>query len=349
MFNKINFKGLITLLLVAGVFILAFIIIKPILVPIIYGILLAYIFYPIYKFLLKKIKNKNLTAIIVCFGLLIILLIISFLIFQHLFSQIIDFYLSIQKFDFTKIADKLLPKFISTSEISASISGYLSNYISTLIENFLKMFREFIFDLPVVLLKLFIVIFVFFFSLRDGEKAVEFVKSLSPLKKETEDRFFSHLKDITNSVLLGQIVVGIIQGLAAGIGYFIFGVSNALLLTSITIITSMIPIIGAWIVWVPVDIYLFATGNSGAGIGLLIYGILLISTIDNVIRFIIVSKRTKINSVIVLLGMIGGLFVFGFLGLIIGPLVLAYVVLIAELYVKNSVKDGLIFNQENNK
>ena len=94
-------------------------------------------------------------------------------------------------------------------------------------------------------------------------------------------------------------------------------------------------------------IFLFATGNSGAGIGLLIYGIIIVSTIDNIIRFLIVSKRTKLNSVIVLLGMIGGLFTFGFLGLIIGPLSLAYVLLIAELYVKNSLKDGLIFEKEN--
>ena len=347
MFTKPNFKNLIILLLTIGIFILAIIVIKPIIIPIIYGLLLAYIFSPVYKFLLKKLKNKNLTAGIICLGLLIILLGISILIFQHLFDQIINFYINIQKIDFTKIAEQMLPEFISSSEISTTVSGYLNNYISTLIETFLKMFKEFIFDLPVIILKLFIVIFIFFFSLRDGDKALEFIKSLSPLKKETEDRFFNHLKEITNLVLLGQIVVGIVQGLTAGIGYFIFGVPNALLLTSITMITAIIPIIGAWIIWIPVVIFLFATGNSGAGIGLLIYGIIIVSTIDNIIRFLIVSKRTKLNSVIVLLGMIGGLFTFGFLGLIIGPLSLAYVLLIAELYVKNSLKDGLIFEKEN--
>ncbi|MDD5193823.1 MAG: AI-2E family transporter [Candidatus Nanoarchaeia archaeon] len=343
MFNKINFKDLIILLLIAVIFIIAFFVIKPIIIPMIYGILLAYIFYPIYKFFLKKIKNKNISALIVCAGLIIILLAITFLIFQNLFSQVINFYLGIQKFDFTNMAERLLPKFISTSQISTSISGYLNNYISTMIEDFIKIFKDFIFNLPIIMIKLFVVILVFFFSLRDGEKGIEFLKSLSPLKKETEEKFFTHLKDVTNSVLWGQIVIGIIQGIVAGIGYFIFHVENPLLLTSITIITSMIPIIGAWIVWVPVDIYLFATGNTGLGIGLLIYGIVVVSTVDNIIRMLIVSKRTKINSVIVLLGMIGGLFMFGFLGLIIGPLALAYVVLIAELYVKNNVKEGLVF------
>lgn len=346
MFNKLNFKDLIILILVVGIFILAAIIIKPLIIPIIYGILLAYIFYPVYKFFLKRLKNENLTASIICFGLIVIIVFVSFLIFQPLFRQSINLYLQIQKIDFVQIAEKILPNAISSSEVSSNVLGYFNTYVSDLIASFLKIFREFILNLPVMLLKIFIVVFVFFFSLRDGKKAIEFIKSLSPLKKETEERFFKHLTDITNSVILGQIVVGIVQGLLAGLGYFIFGVPNSLLLTAITIITSMIPIIGAWIVWVPVDIYLFATGNSGAGIGLLIYGILFISTIDNLIRLVIFSKKTRLNSVVVLIGMIGGLFAFGFLGLIIGPLILAYVLLMAELYRKNTLENSIIFKEE---
>jgi predicted PurR-regulated permease PerM len=345
MLTKFNFKDLITLLLVAGVFVLAFIIVKPIIIPIIYGILLAYILYPVYQFFLKKLKNENLTAFIICLGLIIIMLLVSFLIFESLFKQAINFYLTLQKIDLVKVATDILPNFIS-SEASASIIGYLNSYVSTIFAEFLKIFREFILNLPIIALKIFIVIFIFFFSLRDGKKAIEFIKALSPLNKETEEKFFKHLKDITNSVLLGQVVVGIIQGICAGIGYFIFGVPNALLLTFVTIITSMIPVIGAWIIWVPVDIYMFAIGNSTAGIGLLIYGILLVSTIDNITRLVVLSKRTRINSVIIFIGMIGGLFAFGFLGLIIGPLILAYVLLIAELYIKNSMDNSLIFKEE---
>ena len=346
MFNKLNFKDLIILILVVAIFILAAIIIKPLIIPIIYGVLLAYIFYPVYRFFLKRLKNENLTASIICFGLIVIILFVSFLIFQPLFKQSINFYLQIQKIDFVQIAKKILPDIISSSEVSSNIFGYFNAYVSDIIAGFLKIFREFILNLPVMLLKIFIVVFVFFFSLRDGKKAIEFIKLLSPLKKETEERFFKHLTDITNSVILGQIVVGIIQGLLAGLGYFVFGVPNSLLLTAITIITSMIPIIGAWIIWVPVDIYLFATGNSGAGIGLLIYGMLLISTIDNIIRLVIFSRKTRLNSVVILIGMIGGLFAFGFLGLIIGPLILAYVLLIAELYRKNTLEDSIIFKEE---
>ena len=139
--------------------------------------------------------------------------------------------------------------------------------------------------------------------------------------------------------------MGILQGLIAGIGYFIFGVPNALLLTILTILIGVIPIIGPWLVWIPVDIYLFVANRPGAGMGLFIYGMLLINWVDTIVRPMIVSRRTQINPGIILVGMIGGLFVFGLLGLIIGPLILAYVLLVLEIYRKQSIGDSLIFKK----
>ena len=135
------------------------------------------------------------------------------------------------------------------------------------------------------------------------------------------------------------------QGLVAGIGYFILGVPNAIFLTILTIIASIIPVVGSWLIWVPVDIYLFATGHFWAGIILLIYGTFLISLIDNFIRLIIVSRKTQINQGIVMIGMIGGIFVFGVIGLIIGPLILAYVLLVLELYRKHTLGESIIFKK----
>ncbi|GAG19280.1 unnamed protein product, partial [marine sediment metagenome] len=136
-----------------------------------------------------------------------------------------------------------------------------------------------------------------------------------------------------------------IQGIIAGIGYFIFGVPNALLLTILTIFVGIIPLIGPWLVWVPIDIYLFASGHSGAGFGLLIYGLVVISWLDTIIRPLIVSRKSQINPAIVIIGMIGGLFVFGILGLLAGPLILAYVLLVIELYRKKTFNKNIIFKE----
>lgn len=344
MLDKEDFKNLITLALVAGLFILAIMIVRPVAMSILFGILLAYIFYPIYKLLLSKIKNENLSAFLICIALAVIILLVIGLIFSSLASQAIDLYFSLQNSNLEETINQILPTFLST-EISANLAGSLNSFISNALASSLSKFTSFILNLPVIILQLFIVVFVFFFSLRDGKKGVEYMKSLSHLGKETQEKFLKQFKDITSSVLLGQIVIGIAQGIVAGIGYFIFGVPNALILTILTMFVGIIPLIGPWLAWLPIDIYLFLVGRTGAGIGLLIYGLVIISWIDVFIRPMIVSRKTEINSAIVIIGMLGGLFVFGVLGLIIGPLVLAYVLLVIELYRKKTFGQDIIFKK----
>jgi len=346
MLEKPNFKDMITSILVLGLFFLAALILKPVIISIFSGILLAYIFYPLYKWIITKTKNENLSAFLICISLIIIITTIVTIIFSSLISQAIELYLGLQNIDITNIVRTTLPELFS-SEFSTVFASSISTFISNFLANFLSQFSDFVLELPVFLLQLFVVIFTLFFSLRDGERAIEYIKSLAPLKKETQDKFFIQFKHITHSVLVGQVIVGIIQGLIAGIGYFIFGVNNALILTLLTMLVGVIPLIGPWLVWVPIVIYLFATGRTGAGMGLLIYGLVIVSWLDAVIRPLIVSRKTQINSAIVIIGMIGGLFMFGILGLIIGPLVLAYVLLVLELYRRKTLKekDTIIFKE----
>ena len=339
MIEKNNFKDIINYALVIILFILAAMILYPLTSAIIYGILLAYICYPVHKITLKLVKNEFLSALFVCIGLLIILVTIIVILFGSLFNQVVDFYLLIQNLDTVNLIRKIMPSFISTSGISETVISSLSQHLSNFIATYLKSFTNVVSNLPETLLKAAVASFTFFFALKDGKRLIEYFKSFSPIKKETEDKILKQLKEITNSVLIGHILVGVIQGLFAGVGYFIFGVPNVILLTFLTSIAAVIPILGAWLIWVPVDVYLFASGNTVAGIGLLIYGTFVISLIDNVIRTLVISRRTKINTWAVLIGMLGGLLVFGFLGLIIGPLILSYVILVIEIY-RNSTIEG---------
>ena len=347
MFDRTTFKQLISGVLILGLFFLAGIIIKPIIIAIISGILLAYLFYPLYSWILRKLKNENLSALIICLGLLIIIFGVVSLILTSLINQAANLYLALQDVDLANALTQSLPKFLTT-ELSSTIGGSINTFISNSFSDLLSKTGDFVLYLPIFLLQLFVSIFIFFFALKDGKKGIEYVKSLRLLEKDTQEKFFKQFKDITYSVLMGQIVVGIIQGLIAGIGYFIFGVPNALILTLLTMVIGVIPLIGPWLIWIPVVLYLFATGHSGAALGLLIYGLVIISWLDAFIRPIIVSKRTRINSAIVIIGMVGGLFVFGILGLIIGPLILSYVLLIIELYRRRTPSDkNIIFKEEN--
>ena len=347
MMNEKNFKYIIIGGLVIGLFVLAVMVIKPVIYSVIFGILLAYIFYPIYKWILSKIKSENLSAFLICILSLLIVLVPIILIFTSLIHQAINFYVTLQTLDFSNMVNEIMPSFLDSSGLSSYLTDSLNTSVPKLASYFIKFSAGFFLNLPVILLQLFVILFVFFFSLRDGKKAIEYLKSLSPVSREIENRFYEEFKDITNSVLLGQVVVGILQGAVAGIGYFIFGVPYALFLTLLTMLVGVIPLIGPWLVWVPVDVYLFGSGKPGAGLGFLIYGLIVISWIDTIIRPIIVSKRTEINSAIVIIGMIGGLFVFGILGLILGPLILGYVLLVLEIYRKKKFEESIFLKKVN--
>jgi len=344
MITEKNFKDIATIILVAGLFILAILILKPVAFSVIFAILLGYIFYPVYKFLLKRLKSENFTAFLICMLLLMIILILIIFILSSIVNQAINFYLDLQTLDLAKMMQESMPSFLS-SELGKIVGNSLNKNIPLVISYFLGKLSGFVLNLPVILLQVFVVMFVFFFSLRDGKKAMNYLRSLSPLSKEIENKFFRQFKDITNSVLLGQVVVGILQGVVAGIGYFIFGVPYALFLTLLTMLVGIIPLIGPWLVWVPVDVYLLTSGKTGAGLGLLIYGLIIISWLDTIIRPLIVSRRTEINSAIVIIGMIGGLFVFGILGLILGPLILGYVLLVLEIYRKKKSGESLFLKE----
>jgi len=340
LFNKIASIVLMSVLVV-----LTFLIIRPILASTVFALILAFIFYPVYKKLRIKVKSNNLAALIVTAFILIIIIVPLIFLTPLLVKQTFEVYKYIQNENLVDAVQKIFPSVFTTQEISKDIAIAIHNFTSNIASDFLNNFSQILLNSPIILLHLLLILFVFFFGLRDGDKLISYIQSLSPLSKESEKKVFQQFKDITNSVIFGQIVVGIIQGIVTGIALFIFKIPNALVLTLLATLAGVLPIIGPALVWVPVDIYLFLSGRIGAGIGLLIYGLFIISWVDALIRPLIVSKKTKINSAIVLVSMIGGLFVFGILGLILGPLIIAYLILILEAY-RNKKTESILIQKE---
>ena len=140
-------------------------------------------------------------------------------------------------------------------------------------------------------------------------------------------------KDVTFSVIYGRFVIGIVTGLATGVGFYFAGVENATLLTFISILAAVIPIVGPWIVWVPVVIGLFATGNVLAAILLTIYSAIFVTFfLDNLLTIAFISNKSNLPNSLMLIGVIGGLFFFGIMGIFLGPLIIAYFVVLYEIY-----------------
>ena len=198
-----------------------------------------------------------------------------------------------------------------------------------------------------MLLQLFVVFFTFYFVLRDKEQLISYIKSLMPFSRDVEKKIFEQTKGITISVLYGQVLIGMIQGVITGIGFFIFGVANWLFLTFLAIIAGIFPIVGTTIIWIPVAIYLIVTGKTLTALGVIIFGSVAMF-IDNILKPVFVAKRTSMPTSLILLGMIGGYFLFGVLGFILGPLILAYLIIILEIY-RNKRVPGLLVQEPAHK
>ena len=181
------------------------------------------------------------------------------------------------------------------------------------------------------MLQFFVAFFTFFFVLKEKEKIISYIQSILPFSKDVEVKLFESSRAITGSVIYGQIIVGILQGIVLGIGLFIFNSPNALLLTLLACLVGVLPIIGTSIVYIPVTIYFFMAGNTIPAFGVLIFGF--ISTlIEQLMRPLFVSKRAKVPSLLILIGMIGGWFLLGIMGFVLGPLILAYLLIILDVY-----------------
>jgi len=330
-------SGIILLVLI----VLAFFLIKPFLLSMILAFILAFIFRPLYMRLNKKVKSKGLSATIICIFLLILIVIPVWFLTPILVNQSIQIFVASQDLDLVTPLKQLLPQLFETEVVSSSITTALYSFITKITNSTMNAFSNLLLNFPTLFLQFLVVLFVFFFSLKDGEALVDYIKSLLPFSKEIEKRLFKSTNDITYSVLYGQVVLGVLQGLLVGVGLFLFGVDNALFLTLLACLAGILPIIGTAVIWIPVVIYLLISNQIGAFFGVLIFG--LASTIfESIIKPAFVAKRTNVNSAIILIGMVGGIFFLGALGTVIGPLILAYLLIILDLYRDKKIPGAII-------
>lgn len=335
------FRSVMISIILIALLVLTFFLLKPLLLPILLGVILAYILNPLKLYLNKYIKNKNTSALIICLLFFLIIVIPLWFLIPLVIKQTFRIFEAFNQLDLLTPIEKIFPSLLDSDELRNQIASMITSFVSKIVSSFMSSVSNLILNLPTLSLQILVVFFVLFYLLRDSEQFVNYLRDILPFSKDIENKLFDQTKAITNSVIYGQIIIGFAQGILAGVGFFLFGVPNAILLTFLATIAGVFPIVGPTIVWIPVMIYLFIAGNTFSATGVLIFGILS-SFLDNFLRPIIVSKMTKIHSSVILVGMVGGLFLFGILGIILGPLILAYVLVILELYRKKKTPGFLL-------
>jgi len=174
-------------------------------------------------------------------------------------------------------------------------------------------------------------IFLLFFFIRDGEQMFESARELIPLTNENKARLFDHLAAVTRAMVLGTGVTALIQGTLVGIAFAIVGLPSPLVFAVVAVFASLLPFGGTALVWIPAAIVLAAQGHWGKTIFMVIWGALLVSLVDNIVRPMLVSGRANVGTLTVFIGVLGGLAAFGAIGLFLGPVVLALIIALVRL------------------
>lgn len=181
-------------------------------------------------------------------------------------------------------------------------------------------------------------LFFLYYMLYYGREMEKTLYKIIPLKDTNTTILAAETKKIIKANALGIPLISIIQGLTATLGYFLFGVQEWALWGFLTGVFAFFPIVGTMIVWVPLVIYTFTTGGSGMAIGLLLYSVIVTGNIDYISRITIMKKLGDVHPVITVLGVIVGLGLFGFIGLIFGPLLVNYCIVLFKIYMNEFVE-----------
>jgi len=185
---------------------------------------------------------------------------------------------------------------------------------------------------------LLMILFLSFFMFINGPELEKAVEKFLPLRAENIDILAKETKMMVKANALGIPLISIIQGIVALVGYWIFGVNGFVLLGFITGIFAFFPVVGTALIWLPLVIFLFSTGETGNGIGLLIYSVVVTGNVDYLARVTFLKKAGNVHPVTTILGLIAGLKLFGFWGFIFGPLLISYFLLLIKIYTSEFVR-----------
>lgn len=205
-------------------------------------------------------------------------------------------------------------------EVIPSIQAQLASWIPRALES-----------TAIFLLGLIITIIVTYYALLNGRAFLVRLKRVSPMMTPLEDRFLKEAKATVDGVIWGQVAAAIIQGVLGWIAFFAAGLPNAFFWGFVMAVLSFLPLLGAFLVWGPAAILLFATGQTWLGVGMLLWGAVVISSVDNIIRPMVIGKSAALHPLLAFVGVLGGLIAFGIMGFLLGPLVLSLLAVVFNM------------------
>lgn len=325
------------------VLVLLLIVIRDYLVSLLLAMIFAGLLLPFYKRLLSRFKGRTSLSAIMVLVLFLLVIIIPLAIFAvQVVNQAAQVSTSVFEFidqnmsrsgdpewlipKWLPYADKLLPY---AQDIQDKIMSAMGDFVSIVVGGLGSATQKtFVF-----FIHLFVMCYGIYYFLIHGEKMVNNAHRYLPMTYEEVDMLVQNGLSISRATLKGALLIGAIQGALVGLGLWVTGIDGPIFWAAISMVLSILPSVGSALVYVPAGIYLIATGQTGAGIGLLIWGFGVVGTIDNFLRPYLVGKDTKISDLMILVSTLGGIGIFGLSGFVIGPVIVGLFMTISKIYI----------------
>jgi predicted PurR-regulated permease PerM len=312
-------------------------ILTPFLGPLIWAIFLAFLLHPLHVRLTRRLGNRAQWSALVLTLITLILFIGPLTALSAAFAAQVG---ELLRFVQTTLADQTTSNVLDLTNVpwiqaaldrleeligvtAAQVRGWVEQGASVSLQWLASFGGKVFLGAIGTVVGFVLMVFMLFFFIRDGEEMFATARELIPMAGAYKARLFDHLAAVTRAMVLGTGLTALIQGTLVGIAFLIIGLPSPLVFGVIAVFASLLPFGGTALIWVPAAIVLAAQGRWGATLFMVIWGALLVSLVDNVVRPMLVSGRANVGTLTVFIGVLGGLVAFGAIGLFLGPVVLA--------------------------
>ncbi len=347
-----HFAAMLIGFLIILSFYLFYVVFCPFLVPIVWAVILTIMFYPIYRRLNRRLKGrKSLCALVMTVMVVLLIVLPSTYILSMLANEAISAYVffeqGLENGEFRSILEVKdhpsirglwdhLNQYVDLSELDLNslllenlrrVSTFAINQTSRIIKGF-----------SFIIINFCLVVVSLYYIFKDGDQLFRKIRNAIPLTSQDKDLLFDRLEEMIYATLYGGIFVALLQGFLGGVAFWLLGISAPIFWGTAMAFLSFLPVVGPIVVWGPAVAYFFFQGSFVKGIVLLIWGLIVVGLSDNFLRPILISKRTKLHTILLFFGVLGGIKGFGLLGLIVGPLVVTICITILDIYSERAAK-----------
>lgn len=335
---------LVLLLCLAFAAYACYLLVEPYMQPLLLALILGMMLHPLHERLQKRLGDRpNLAATLSCCLLTLVILLPAFLVLMAILHQGIAYSVTIKAWvaeggaqqllanpwvvKVRGLIDQVLP---TDSEHIADFSEQLMGTASTMGKTLVNASTGLLGSVTNFFVQMTLMLFVLFFVLRDHQRIVNFVRHAVPLSRSQEDLILKEVVAVTQSSLFGSLLTAITQGVVGGFAMWMVGFP-ALFWGSMMAFASLIPVVGTALIWVPSAIYLALTGDVGWAIFMTAWGALVVGSIDNFVRPLFMAGASM-STLMIFFALLGGIHLFGLMGLLYGPLIFSITLVLFKLY-----------------